>query len=48
MTRDLDLLKTDVDLITIIIRLRGAFAPADVGAEEASGGESTEEAGPGL
>jgi hypothetical protein len=48
MTRDLDLLKTDVDLIAIIIRLRGAFAPADVGAEEQPAGESSEEAGPGM
>jgi hypothetical protein len=27
MTRDLDLLKVDVDLISIVIRLRGAAAP---------------------
>jgi hypothetical protein len=30
MTRDLDLLKTDVDLIAMIIGLRGAPAPAGV------------------
>src|SRR6266508_2873727 len=27
MTRDLDLLKVDVDIISIVIRLRGASAP---------------------
>jgi hypothetical protein len=30
MTRDLDLLKVDVDIIAIVIRLRGASAPAGV------------------
>jgi hypothetical protein len=48
MTRDLDLLKTDVDLIAMIVRLRGAFAPADAGAEEPSRGENGEETGSGM
>ena len=43
MTRDLDLLKTDVDLIAMIVRLRGALAPADTRSEESSDGESREE-----
>jgi hypothetical protein len=43
MTRDLDLLKTDVDLIAMIVRLRGVLAPADSRAEEPSDGESREE-----
>jgi hypothetical protein len=30
MTRDLDLLKVDVAIIAIVIRLRGASAPAGV------------------
>jgi hypothetical protein len=43
MTRDLDLLKTDVDLIAMIVRLRGAFAPGDARSEATSDGENTEE-----
>jgi hypothetical protein len=35
MTRDLDLLKVDVDIIAIVIRLRGASAPTGVPGEEA-------------
>lgn len=34
MTRDLDLLKTDVDLIGVMVRLRGASAPGDGRGEE--------------
>ena len=34
MTRDLDLLKVDVDTISIVIRLRGAAAPTGVQGEE--------------
>jgi hypothetical protein len=34
MTRDLDLLKVDVDIISIVIRLRGAAAPTGVQGEE--------------
>src|SRR6266567_2732564 len=36
MTRDLDLIKVDVDVVAIIIRLRGASAPAGVQAEDAA------------
>jgi hypothetical protein len=43
MTRDLDLLKTDVDLIAMIVRLRGAFGPTDTRAEESPDHESREE-----
>ena len=38
MTRDLDLLKVDVDVIAIVIRFRGASAPAD-----AHGGDAMED-----
>jgi hypothetical protein len=41
MTRDIDLLKVDVDIIAIAIRLRGAFAPA--GAQGKDAGESDSE-----
>jgi hypothetical protein len=34
MTRDLDLLKVDVDIIAMIARLRGAHATSDAKAEE--------------
>ena len=43
MTRDLDLLKVDVDIIAIVIRLRGASAPVGVQGEEASDGEGERE-----
>jgi hypothetical protein len=36
MTRDLDLLKVDVDVIAMVIRLRGVSAPAGVQAEDAA------------
>jgi hypothetical protein len=39
MTRDLDLLKIDFDVIAMIVRLRGAPAGADVKGEEPSPGE---------
>lgn len=42
MTRDLDLLRADVDVIAMIVRLRGAFAPTDR-AEESSDGEHKDE-----
>jgi len=45
MTRDMDLLKADVDVIVMIIRLRGAPAPGLAKVEEPLGGE--EEAGGG-
>jgi hypothetical protein len=43
MTRDLDLLKVDVDSIAIVIRWRGASAPTGVHGEEASEGEPERE-----
>jgi hypothetical protein len=43
MTRDLDLLRADVDLIAMMVRLRGAFAPVDVRGEESSDSENKEE-----
>jgi hypothetical protein len=36
MTRDLDLLRVDVDMISIVIRLRGAAAPTAVQGEDAT------------
>jgi hypothetical protein len=43
MTRDLDLLKVEVDIIASIIRFRGAPAPAGAHGEDASDGESGHE-----
>jgi hypothetical protein len=40
MTRDLDLLKVDVDIIATVIRFRGASAPAGAHSEDASEGDS--------
>jgi hypothetical protein len=39
MTRDLDLLKVDVDVIAAVMRLRGAPAPAAVQVEDATAAE---------
>lgn len=39
MTRDLDLLKVDIDLIEIVIRLRGASAPAGGRVDDTADGE---------
>ena len=39
MTRDLDLLKVEIDVIAIVIRMRGAPAPAGAHADEAGDGE---------
>jgi hypothetical protein len=39
MTRDLDLIKIDVDVIAMIARLRGAAPAIDAKAEEPSEGE---------
>ena len=39
MTRDLDLLKVDVDTIAIAIRFRGASAPVSVQGEDAAEGD---------
>jgi hypothetical protein len=43
MTRDLDLLKVDVDSIAIVIRLRGASAPTGAHGDETSDGEPERE-----
>jgi hypothetical protein len=43
MTRDLDLVKVEVDIIANVIRLRGAPAPAGVHGEDASEGGSGHE-----
>jgi hypothetical protein len=43
MTRDLDLLKVDVDIIATAIRFRGAPAPAGAHGEDASEGDSGHE-----
>jgi hypothetical protein len=43
MTRDLDLLRADVDVVAMLVRLRGAAAPSDVRIEESSSGENKEE-----
>ena len=45
MTRDLDLLKIDFDVIAMILRLRGAPAPTEAKGEEPSGGEEPEAGG---
>src|ERR1051325_9006131 len=44
MTRDLDLLRADVDVIAMVARLAGAFA-GDVRTEESSDGNHKEEEG---
>jgi hypothetical protein len=43
MTRDLDLLKVDVDIIATVIRFRGASPPAGVQGEDASEDDSAHE-----
>jgi hypothetical protein len=43
MTRDLDLLKIDVDIIAIVIRFRGASAPTDAQGEDAMEGDPERE-----
>jgi hypothetical protein len=43
MTRDVDLVKTDVDLIAMIVRLRGAFGPTEARTEESSDNENKDE-----
>jgi hypothetical protein len=40
MTRDLDLLKVEVDIIATVVRFRGASTPAGVHGEDASEGDS--------
>src|SRR5712675_1253493 len=39
MTRNLDLLKVDVDIIAIVVRFRGASAPADAQGDDAVEGD---------
>jgi hypothetical protein len=43
MTRDLDLLKVDVDLIAIVIRLRGASAPTGAQSDDATESNSEDD-----
>ena len=45
MTRDLDLLKVDVDIIAIVIRSRGASSAAGVHGEDLGGGDHPEREG---
>ena len=42
MSRDLELLKADVDLIAMIVRLRGASVPVDGKADDAGEGDDVE------
>src|SRR5262249_13717397 len=42
MTRDLDLLRADVAVIAMMLRLRGASTPADIRTEEATDSEAQE------
>lgn len=43
MTRDLDLIKVEMDVIAIVIRMRGAHAPADAHADDAADAEAERE-----
>ena len=45
MTRDLDILKIDFDVIAMMVRLRGASAPAEAKGEEPSNREEPEGGG---
>jgi hypothetical protein len=45
MTRDLDLLKIDFDVIAMIVRLRGATAAPDPRGEEPADGDEPEGGG---
>jgi hypothetical protein len=45
MTRDLDLLKVDVDVIAMVIRQRGVSATAGMQAEDAADGDPEREGG---
>ena len=45
MTRDLDLLKVDVDTIAMVIRLRGVSVAAGPHGEDASDGDPEREGG---
>src|SRR5262249_27927801 len=46
MTRDLDLLRADVDLLAMMVRLRGVFAPGDGREDDASEGDEKREESP--
>jgi hypothetical protein len=43
MTRDLELLRADVAVIAMMLRLRGAVAPADIRSDDMSDSETKEE-----
>lgn len=43
MTRDLELLRADIDVTAMIIRLRGAFVPADARTDDSADSEHKEE-----
>jgi hypothetical protein len=45
MTRDLDLLRADVDLIDMMVRLRGAFGSTDVRADRSADADERMEEG---
>jgi hypothetical protein len=45
MTRDLDLIKIEVDVIAMVIRLRGVSAAAGVQADDAADGDPEREGG---
>jgi len=45
MTRALDLLRADVDLVAMMVRLRGTFASSEVRVEDALDGEETKAEG---
>jgi len=45
LTRDLDLLRADVDLLAMMVRLRGVFAPGDARSDEQVDGEEKREEG---
>ena len=47
MTRDLDLLKIDADIVAIVIRSRGASAPTGAQGEDPGGGDHPERDGVG-
>ena len=43
MTRDLELLRADVAVIAMMLRLRGAVAPTDIRSDDMSDSETKEE-----
>jgi hypothetical protein len=43
MTRDLDLLRTDVDLIAMMVRLRGAVSAGEAAVEDSDSEQTAEE-----